>query len=584
MGAVPDRAVTAGRYAGVSSWVNRRLRPFVLLPFLVLLAAFLAYPVAMVLFGSFKGGPPGSDAPFSLEGYRATWSDPNVYKALGMTFGLAIPRVLTGVVFAVLATWIITRTNTPWRGIFEQLMWLRVFLPAMPMLVAWLLVAGGRMSLVNQFFMNTFGLSKPPLDIRTLWGVVFLSLMSSGSFFFMFMAPAFRNMDASLEESSRISGASNLTTLFRITVPIMMPAILGITLLIFLFTLGSYETELFLIGSKGIYVFTTYIWYQMGKVPTHYPEAMALSSAFMVFVVAVIVLQFKVLAGRSYVTVTGRGFGVRLIDLGKWKWATFSVMMAWTLVGLALPMAVLIYGTFVRTYGVFDTRFTLRHWEEALANPAVIRSIKNTILLGVMVATLGTVLYTVMSYIYLRTKLIGRQGIEVLSWVPRAAPGMVVAIGIFWAVVGGVPLFKPLYGTLFLMALVVIIEGTPTGMRMLNGGMVQLSSELEEAARVSGASWFRTMRRVVLPLLAPTLLNAWLLKFLQATRALVIFLFIYQPQSKVLSIDIFEKIIGGEAQQATVLGVILTAISMVIAVFARVVASRQRREMEVPIG
>ncbi len=580
MGATTTASAARGRYASAYEWLSSRLRPYILFPFLGLLGLAMVYPVFMVVYGSFKGGPPGEDAPFTLDGYTRVWTQASTIKALIVTFGLAIPRMATGVIFAVLATWIITRTNTPLRGVFEQLMWLRVFLPVLPMLVAWIIIGSGRMGLVNQFLMNTFGFSSAPLDIQSYWGIIFLSLMTSGSFFFMFMAPAFRNMDASLEESSRVSGASNLTTLWRITVPIMMPAILGVTLLVFLFVLSSYETELFLLGPKGVYVFTTYIWMMMGKIPTDYTAAMALSSAFMVFVAAVVLIQFKVLGGKQYVTVSGRGFGVRLIDLGAWKWVTFGLLASWTLVGLLFPMVVLIYGTFLNTYGLFDSGLTLEHWREALGHYAVIRSIKNTLWLGLMAATLGTVVYALMSYASLRTRLKGRQGIEILSWVPRMAPGIVMAVGIFWAIIGGIGALKALYGTIFLMALIVVIEGTPQGMRMMNGGMVQLSAELEEAARVSGASWLGTMRKVVIPLLAPTLLNAWLLKFLSATRALVIFLFIYKSQSKVLSIDIFQRMLGGEPQQAAVLGVILTAISMVIAIFARFIASRQRRVME----
>ena len=584
MGTASGEATAEHRTSLARGWITRHLRPYVLFPFLGLLALIMAYPIFMVVYGSFRGGPPGTDAPFSIEGYTSAWTTPSTIKALSITFALAVPRVLTGVVFAILVTWIITRTNTPLRGLFEQLMWLRIFLPALPMLLAWMLIASGRSGLANRLFMDIFSLSGPPLDIRSYWGIVFMSLMTSGSFFFMFMAPAFRNMDASMEESSRVSGANNMTTLMRVTVPIMMPAILGVTLLVFLFVLSSYEVELFLLGPKGVYVFTTYIWYLIGKLPADYPQAMALSNVFMLFVAVVIVIQFKVLRGRQFVTVTGRGFGVRTIDLGKWKWATFALLTAWTLIGLVLPMAVMVFGTFQNTFGLWDTGLTLRWWRESLSDAAVLRSVKNTLVLGFMVATAGTTLYGLMSYIYLRTKLKGRVGIEVLSWVPRMAPGIIMAIGMFWALLGGVPGLKALYGSLIAMALVVLIEATPSGMRLLNGGMVQLSAELEEASRVLGGSWFRTMRTVVIPLLMPTLLNAWLLSFLGATRALVVLLFIFIPSSMVLSIDIFTLMMGNRPQEAAILGVILTAISMVVAVVARVLALRQRKLMEVVGG
>ncbi|MBI4297396.1 MAG: iron ABC transporter permease [Chloroflexi bacterium] len=572
------------RYVAIPCSILRHLRPYVLVPFLGLLALFLAYPIFMVVYASFKGGPPGVDTPFSFEGYTRAWSEWATYKALITTFALAVPRVLTGVIFAIFATWIITRTNTPLRWFFEEMIWLKLFLPILPMVMAWLLIAGGRSGVLNKFLMDVLNLSKPPLDIQSYWGVIFYSFMLSGSFFFLYMAPAFRNMDASLEESSRVSGASNIRTLFRITVPMMMPAILGVTLLVFLFVLSSYEIELFFLAPKGAYVFSTWIWWEASKIPPDYPSAMAMSSVFLIFVAIVIYLQSKILGGRQFVTVTGRGFGVRLLDLGKWRWAAFAFMASWTLVGLVLPMVMLILGTVQNAYGVLGSGYTLDYWREALGRPSIIRSFRNTLMLGFMAASAGVILYGLMSYIYIRTRLRGRQLIEILSWVPRAAPGVVLSLGIAWAALGGIPGLDFLYGSLFLMAAVILLEATPQGMRMMNGGMVQLSAELEEASRVSGGSWSHTMRRVVVPLLMPTLLHAWLLIFRGATSALVVLLFIYRPSSKVLAIDIFERMLTNQPQQAAILGVLLTAISMVVAIVARVLAFRQRRSLEIGGG
>ncbi|MBI4297758.1 MAG: iron ABC transporter permease [Chloroflexi bacterium] len=581
MRSIISETVLGRSYGAFSDWAGRRVRPYFLFPFIGILGFLLVYPVFMVAYGSFRGGPPGDpDLSWTLDGYVRAWSSSETYKALIITFALAVPKVLLGITFATFLTWALTRTNTPGRRIFDQLIWLKVFLPALPMLVAWLILARGRTGLINDFLMHTFNLSKPPLDIGTYWGVIFYAVITGSTMFYLYLGPAFRNMDASLEESARISGASSLTTLRRITVPLLMPAIAGVSLLFFLVNLATFESMLFFLAPKGIYVFSTLIWHEVGKVPSDYPAAMALANAFMIFTAAVILLQFKILGERQYTTVSGRGFAVRLIDLGPWKWASFTVIALWFTLGLFVPMTILILGTFVNTFGLLENGYTLRHWGKVLSNPAILNSIKNTVVLGALVGTLGTMVYGLMSYAYLRTKLRGRKWLEVLSWVPRMSPSIVLAVGIVWAVLGGViPGAKHLYGSLILMALIVSVEHTPAGMRMMNGGMVQLGPELEESARVSGASWLRTMRKVVLPLLAPTLLNSWLLSFLVGTRALLLLLFIYVPSSKVLSIDIFERLQSNEPQQAAILGVILTAISFVVALAARYVAARQRRAM-----
>ncbi len=573
---VAEKSPELGDKRRVSRSKLSRLSPYTLFPPLAVLAFVMAYPLFMVLYGSFRGGPPGVDAPFSFDGYVRGWTDWGVHKALITTFALAVPRIFLGLSLATILAWIITRTNTPMRSMLEQLVWFRFFLPMLPITMSWVMIAGGKTGFVHALF----GVS---LDIRSYWGIVLMSTMIGGSLGYFFIAPAFRSMDAALEESSRVSGASNMTTLRRITAPLLAPAILGAASLYLLFLLSSYETEMVLGSGKGIYVFTTYIWHTMSKVPVDYPQAMALSSVFMLFVSIVILLNFKLLGGRQFTTVTGRGFGLRPTDLGTWKWVTFAGVIFYFLFASILPLAVLIAGTFQGTWGVTSSSWTLRHWQEALSDSEVLRSVRNTLFLGLLVATASAILYSFMSYGYLRTKLRGRHAIEVLTWVPRMAPGIVLAVGVVWAVLGGIPGIRFLYGTLFLMAIVVVVENTPTGMRITNGGMVQLGAELEESARISGAGWFQTVRRIVLPLLAPTLLSSWLLGFLAGTRALLIVMFLYLPSSRVLSLDIFERWQSIEWEEAAVLGVILTAITVIVAAIAQVVAARQRKAMDVTV-
>ncbi len=572
----PAAVRTPGTQGMGDGAIVRHLRPYALFPFLSVLAFAMAYPLFMVVYGSFKGGPPGTDAPFTLDGYVRGWSNWGTQKALITTLALAVPRIFLGLTVATLLAWIITRTNTPYRRFLEQLVWFRFFLPLMPITMSWVMIAGGRTGLVNQFL----GVN---IDIRSYWGIIMLSTMVGGSLGYFYIAPAFRSMDAALEESSRTCGASNLATLRRITAPLLAPAILGVAALYLLFLLSSYETELVLGSGKGIFVFTTYIWALMGKVPVDYPQAMALSTAFMVAVGIIIVLQFKLLGGRQFTTVTGRGFALRSTDLGRWRWVTFAAVIFYFIFASVLPLAVLIMGTFQGTWGLFSSSWTMRHWKEAFADASVIASVKNTLVLGTAVAFASVAAYSLLSYGYLRTKLKGRQAIEVLTWVPRMAPGIVLAVGMVWAILGGIPGIQFLYGSLILMAIVITLENTPQGMRIMNGGMIQLAAELEESARISGASWLQTMRKVVLPLLAPTLLSCWLLGFLAGTRALLIVMFIYLPSSKVLSLDIFQRWGSIEWEESAVLGVMLTAITVVIAAVAQVVAARQRRAMDITV-
>lgn len=558
----------------------RYLRPYTLLPALMFLGFLVLYPLFMVVFASFKGGPPGVDSPFSIEGYQRAWADPGVIRAIFTTLWMAILRVGFGIILTIFVAWIINRTNTPWRGGLEVLVWLRFFLPTLPVVIAWTLILGPQ-GLANKFLMNAFNLSSPPLDIRSYWGIIFISTTIQVSMLYFFIAPAFRRMDASLEESSRMCGASSFTTLRRITAPLLTPALLGAGLLSFLIVLESYETELVLGTSQNIYVFSTYIWMTMSLVPVDYPKAMALSSVFLFLAAAVIILQFRILRGRIFVTVTGRGFTARPHDLGRWKWVTFSFVMLYFLVATLLPLIIIVAGSFMKIWGMWRLdAFTTENWTTVLGDSSFMLSVKNTLLLGAMAATGGLLLYTLMSYGFLRTRLPARQGLEILSWVPRMAPALVMSLGFVWAYLGGgIPLLKVLYGSLFLMALVIIVNSMPFGTRIMNGAMVQIGPELEESSRVSGASWLSTMRRIVVPLLSPAVVSAWLLLFLTATRALIIVMFLYVSSSKVLALSTYEYWFSGEAEKAAVVGIVLVAISLPVALLARYLGRRQTMAM-----
>lgn len=582
-GAIAARGYSRARVS-VGDWVRGRLGPYALMPVIVVLGFLVIYPLFMVIYGSFVGGPPGTNAAFSAEGYTRTWTDQSALKSLVTTFSLVIPRVVLGTAFAVLLAWLVTRTNVPMRGSLELILWFQVFLPTLPMTLSWLTLFHGKTGMVNRWWMDTFHTSSPLFEIRSFEGIILLSVISMGAFFYFFVGPAFRSMDASMEESARVCGASNLTTLRRITAPLLTPAILGAALLVFLAMLASYEIELLLGSRQGIYVFTTYIWNLMGRTPADYPGAMAMSSVFMLFVAAVIILQFKMWQGRQFITVSGRGFGYRVTDLGRWRWVAFGALIAYFLIASGLPLAVLLMGTFQKMWGNFASPWTLDQWRVALNDPAVTRSFMNTIYLGFLAATLKVVLNGLLSYASLRTRLKGRQIIEVLSWVPRAAPGIVMSVGFVWAVLGGIPGIQFLYGTIFLMAIVITVETIPFGMRIMNAGMVQLSPELEEAARVSGASWLRTMWKVVIPLMIPTIVSGWLLGFLGSIRSLVLLLFIYVPASKVMSIHIFELWGSDRLEQAAVLGLMLTVLCLFVAIVAQYVAHRARQSMEAPVA
>lgn len=545
---------------------------------LVLLAVgfLVVYPLFMLLFGSFKGGPPGDAAPFTLRGYVDAYTSAETYRTLWTTFWLGAVRVALAMSLAIFLAWVVTRTDTPWRKGLEVLIWVQFFMPYQALVIAWTILASPQSGLINQAIMKVFHMGNAPLDIYSYGGIIWVSVLFWVSILFILITPAFRGMDAALEESSRMAGANGRTTLIRITIPLLAPALLGTTMLGFIRLMESFEAEYFLGYGKGIYVYTTRIWRLVGLVGADYPQAMALTTVFLGLLFGLILLQWKLLGKRQYITVTGKGFATRPTRLGKWRYVTLAVVLLYFVIGALLPLVTLGLGSFMRVLGfILEDPFTTQHWRGVLGDPRFLPSLGSTLVLALGAATAGMAVYSLISYIVVKTKFWGGKALDFVSWLPWGVPGLVLALGFLWAYAGGIPLPFTLYGTLWLMMLAFVVRGLPLGVRIMNGAMVQQGKELEESSRVLGASWFYTFRRVVAPLLSPAFVSAWIVLFLLAMRDLVTVIFLYSARSRVLSVLMFEYWGGGEYERAVAIGLVLGVLLITFALIARFLGSRQ---------
>jgi iron(III) transport system permease protein len=331
----------------------------------------------------------------------------------------------------------------------------------------------------------------------------------------------------------------------------------------------SFEVELLLGTPAHIYVFTTQIYYYMHEQQLpNYPPAIALSTVLIVLTCAVIALQTKLLGRRSYVTVTGKSYRRTPVDLGRWKWAVFGAMVAFFAIHLALPLVVLVLGSLQRTtLDINMDAFTLAHWK-ILGDSGVWLSLKNTLIVGVAASTAGMLIVSLSSYIVMRTKLALRRPLDVFTWVPYMVPGFL------WAVLKGIPLPFPLYGTLALLMIAFVVRLLPFGARLMNGTMVQVSSELEESARTLGATWVQTMRKIVLPILSPSLAIGWLLCMITVIRDLSTIILLYGPKSKMLAITFYSYWTSGAVEDAAVIGLFMAAVGLALVAIIRLLQRR----------
>jgi iron(III) transport system permease protein len=542
---------------------------------LVIVGFLVLYPLAMLVYGSFMGGArPGEAGSFSLKGYEEAYGDAETWAVLWTTIWLALLRSFLSVGLGVFLAWVVTRTNTPWRRTLEVLIWLQFFCPYLPMTMAWVQLAAPNVGFLNQLLVWLLPIKQGVFNIYSYWGIIWVSCAHWASVAFFIIAPAFRGMNAALEESSRMCGATRARTFLRITAPILLPSILAAAMVVMVHLMESFEVELLLGYQKGIFVYTTKLWTLLSFSPVDYAVAMPLTMMFLFILFVLIFIQQRLFSGKQgeYVTVTGRGFVARPLDLRGWKHVAFGLTAAYVFFSTILPLGTLIMGSFMRVFGVFVSQpFTLKNWQTMLDDPRLLSSIENTLILAFVAATLGTILYFFISYIVVRSTYPGRHVLNFISWLPWGIPGLVIGLCFLWAYVGGVGTWLNatfgivIYGSMGLLAVALIVRGLPLGVRALTGSMVQLGGELEESSRVLGASWLTTVRRIVAPLMAPGFFAAWLLVFSLAARNLSAVILLYTPKTRNLAVISFEYWQGGDYGAGLTAGLILTAIVAAVA-------------------
>jgi len=537
---------------------------------LIVVALMTVYPLGILVYGSFRSDAPGKVGEFTLDGYREAFADSTIVKAFWTTFWVGSVRTVLSMALAIFFCWVIVRTDTPGRGLLEFLLWINFFLPNLPLTMGWILILDPTYGLFNQLLGKLPFVEGPVFNIYSYAGIILMHIGLGTSTKVLMLAPAFRNMDAAIEEAGAACGSSNIRTLVSVTFPLLLPAVMGATLLTFIRSLESFEIE-FLLGTPAkIYVYSTKVYDLLRWEPPRFPPATALSGLFLLSIFMCVFIYRKAIAHREYTTVTGKGFRTRPIKLGKWKYLTFIVLILYLSVFTLLPVVTLVLGTFMRISGMFDLPdpYTLAHWKDVLSDPVFTGSLMNSIIVASGAALSGMFLYAIISYIINRTKVRGRRILEFMSWLPWAVPGILLALALLWAVLG-TGLLVPLYGTPYILIIAILIKEMPIGVRIMDGSMVQVHKELEEAASVAGDSWFGTFRRIMVPLLSPSFITIGVIIFLASMKEISGIILLYSPNWRVLSILMLENYIAFSPEKGMVVGVIITFIVIAMALVAR---------------
>lgn len=533
--------------------------------------AFLAlYPTFFLFYGSIRDTPLGVPGNFTFKNYDQAFSQLETYRLILNSVIFALGSSTLSVVLALTLAWITVRTNAPLRTLLELTAILPNILPALLVSMAWVFLLNPTNGMLNIMIDGLIGIK--PFNIYSLWGLIWVEGLVTAPLAYIIIAAALKGMDPALEESAKTLGSSEIGLTWRITIPLMRPAILAAWTLNFVRAIESFDTPAIIALPAGIEVFTTKIFREaMDSFPTNHNLAATYGIGLLAITLVFVYIYRRMTSQiERYATVTGKGFRPYVIDLGKWKTpaSVTAVVILFVIVGLPLLTLLLLSALpyyHPPTWNDLQT-LTSSHYLHLAQNGKVLSSVWNSLRLAVGGATICILLASLISYITVKTKIAGRGILEGLAFIPWAFPGTALAIGLLWAYVN-FPL--PIYNTLWILLVAYITRFLPYGLRAVSSTIIQIQNELEEASVVCGAGFVATFRRILLPLLRPSLIGGWLLLATLFFREFGMSIFLYSPGAEPIGPVIYFLYEDLEFGAVGALGILIPMVSMAMMVLGR---------------
>ena len=482
--------------------------------------------------------------------------------SLGFAFGSTIVSMVLGTALAYL----IVRTDVPGKPLMFAASLVPLIIPGILHTISWIFLASPQIGVLNRNVIEPLD-GGHPFNVFSLYGMSLVEGLHLAPLVFLLMAASFRSMDPSLEESAVMSGAPLRTVFRRITLPLAKPAIVAGILIMVVRGLESFEVPALVGLPNHIWVFTSRIWSVLNATPPNYGQAGAYALSLLVLTSVGIFLHSR-FARRapSFQTVTGKAFRPRPVPLGVWRIPATILLLVYFVVSVVLPLLTLFYASTQPFYAP-PSRYTLSHmslstYPQVFHDPLVRHAATNSIILGLGTATLVMLVTAVAAWVVVRTRLPGRWLIDNLAFLPLVIPGLVLGVALLSVYLRVRSL--PIYGTLWILFVAYLTRFMPYGMRYASTSMFQIGRELEESAQMSGAGWFQTFRRVVLPLLAPGFVAGWIYILIVSVRELGSSVLLYSPGREVLSIVIWQQYRDGLFPQLAALGVLMVGALIVL--------------------
>src|SRR3954469_15192136 len=411
-------------------------------------AVLVLYPVFFLFQAALDVGDPQVRPPtaYGFDNFNGIFQYPQI---LLNTLTVSVAATAMALMFGFVMAWILTRTNVPGRQLFEQLMAVPYYLTPLLGALAWSLLGAPESGFINQIWRGLGGTGHI-IDINTAYGIAWVMALFEGSVAFVMIGAVMKSMDPALEEASQIMGASRLRTMLRITLPLVLPGVLGAAVFCFAEMLGSFAAALVLGLPNRYYVVTTAIYQLVQQYPPKIPVAAAMGTSLFVVMFAMLFVYRRIITAGSYVTITGKAFRPRVNDVGRLRYLLLGICLFYLFCAVVLPLLTLLYASVQNIATAFPrlSNFTTEHFYKAFTMNAATTALGNSLWLALWTATLGILLMGLISWIIYRSRLPGASVIEYIVMFPQSVPRLIFAFGMMWAWL----IFPiPIYGTLWLL-------------------------------------------------------------------------------------------------------------------------------------
>ena len=530
----------------------------------IVVAYLVLVPIVYLLDGVFT-----KDGRFTLEFFEKAYTADRLWSMLGNSFVYAIGATVLAMVIGTALAYLVARTDVPMKGLVYTAALVPMIVPGVLHTIAWIFLASPQIGAINKLLEPVLGPGF--INIFSMKGMIFVEGIHNAPLVFLLMFAAFRNMDASLEESALMCRARMSTVFFRVTLPLVKPALALAALIMFIRVLSSFEVPALLGQSAGIWVFTSRIYYSLTGFPVDYGTAGAYAIGLLVILAVFTLWQSRLnKRAKSYQTISGKGFRPTTVRLRGFRPVAGALVIVYFLVASLLPILILLYTSLLGFYtapsAAAFSHMNLHNYAELFQDSDTLTAMKNSLILAVGSATIIMLLTSLIAWIVVRARARGASVLSGLTMLPIAVPGLILGVSLLFFYLR-VPV--PIYGTLWILLIAYVTVFMPYGITYASSAMYQISGELEESARACGAGYFMILRRVTLPLLMPGLIAGWTFIVLLAVRELGASLLLYTPGRQVLSILIWQEWGDGKLVQLAALGIVMITFLIILVVVAR---------------